>query len=65
MTGSVSVDKNGDRQMDISMYRYVTTSAQFVEYSRYNCLSGNISELAQVCLRYVGRSVVSLRSQVT
>lgn len=58
MTGTVSVDQHGDRQMDISMYRYLTNNTLFVEYARYRCLTGNISQFVQVSLFYLNANVL-------
>jgi hypothetical protein len=49
MTGPVSINKNGDRKMDLSLYRYnVNVGGHFIEAARYDSVHNNFTSYAEV-----------------
>ncbi len=48
MTGPVSINKNGDRKMDLSLYRYDPNKGGFVEAARYDSVHNNFTTYAAV-----------------
>lgn len=51
MTGPVSINKNGDRKMDLSLYRYTTNMGdRFIEAARYDSVHNNFTSYAEVSI---------------